>query len=86
MKLDHLITAEVRRVSGYLPNPAHANYLAAFYADPALLDEARAEVKRLTASGGRRVLSFEDNGCHESKVRHDTLVRMLAVYDGTTRG
>lgn len=86
MTLDQLVTAEVRRVSGYRPDPEHADFLAAFYATPALLDAARAEVTRLAAPGGYRILSMPENGCHESRLRHDTLVRMLAVHAGTTRG
>jgi hypothetical protein len=79
-RLDAYITANHRAHSGYSPLPNAPNDWGV---DPALVEEAKAEVARLSRrpdghTGPWRNLSTSDGGCHESKLRHDTLVRMLA--------
>lgn len=77
--LDSYVTAAYRAALGYpVKDPAYTDYLAAFAANPMLVAAARDEVVRLSARGGYRVLSEHT---HEGKVRHDTLVRMLAAWD-----
>lgn len=77
--LDDLVTDVYRHAIGF-PTLKHRpeDYLTAFADDPELVAAARAEVVRLAEPGGNRVLAEHD---HESKVRHDTLVRMLATFD-----
>lgn len=76
--LDPYVTAASRAGQGYRPDPAYVDYLSAFAEHPMLVAMARDEVVRLSMRGGPRVLSEHD---HLSKVRHDTLVKMLAAFD-----
>ena len=82
--LDPYVTALYRPTVGYQADPAYSDFTAAARADPSLLDEARAEVARLSDTTGRRNLHEPNNGCHESRIRHDMLVQMLAAYDKET--
>lgn len=56
------------------------DYLAAFRADPALVEAARAEKTRLEAT--RRMGREDFPGDHEGRVRHAALTRMLKQFDG----
>ncbi len=78
--LNPWVTAAYRASQGYKPDAAYTDYMTEFARNPMLVAMARDEVERLSMRGGNRVLSDHD---HESKVRHDTLVRMLAVWDAT---
>lgn len=77
-RLDPWVTAAYRSGAGFAPDPAYADYLTAFAGDATLVDDARAEVARLTNPRGNRVLAESD---HESTIRCATLVRMLAAFD-----
>lgn len=75
--LDPWVTEAFRASAGRPPLCGEfVDYVKAFRDDPALVMAAKEEVERLAKTGGMRVLAVHD---YESRVRHDTLVRMLAA-------
>lgn len=75
---DPYITAFYRRSTGRPFDSAYADFVAAFRADPALVQTARTELEALKQTGAMRN-GFQ--GDHEGNIRARALTRMLSQFD-----